>query len=535
LASAPPPLPLSLGQPPAYPAVRYYAAGLTDSQQLQTVAALGTTYTAAPLPCATSSLAPWAAHAPVATGRHVRSISWSPCTVTDLPVPAASQDGWLAQNIPASSSPLPPRIGSVSPLKCLPVGCTRREWAPEAPRPLQGSLSRCVSWSPDTMVVEPVPMDSQALPYSKDPSDAWFAPNILASSSSLPPRIGSVSPLKCMPAAYTRHEWDPEAKGQAPHPPAQAVPKAANFPQLLAEARSRLQQKVDAAAAVLDVYDVKQPNAEVSAPMEAEGASCLSALSPSQSSPATSPAPITSTKKPSSGLAKLKALLAESKLEEPAIRRPSDTLELSLKAIQSNLSGRPATQTPLPLPPLPALPSRYFTPPRVTSDLLTLSKSESTGRLDGPGEAKDYEGKTPCSVSSGTTVDPQRLLRMDQESEFDLATQKPKVEFSQQPETAASQASGLQLPTEPVTASFCQSRPSWTPPACPVNERGAPDPKPTRSQSVPTGLDLGQREVAEELKEKDGDPSNPRGAGDIAGGWSHFKAKAALHASDLAA
>eukprot|EP00439_Symbiodinium_sp_Y106_P042695 s790_g5.t1 len=1034
LASAPPPLPLSLGQPPAYPAVRYYAAGLTDSQQLQTVAALGTTYTAAPLPCATSSLAPWAAHAPVATGRHVRSISWSPCTVTDLPVPAASQDGWLAQNIPASSSPLPPRIGSVSPLKCLPVGCTRREWAPEAPRPLQGSLSRCVSWSPDTMVVEPVPMDSQALPYSKDPSDAWFAPNILASSSSLPPRIGSGSPLKCMPAAYTRHEWDPEAKGQAPHPPAQAVPKAANFPQLLAEERSRLQQKVDAAAAVLDVYDVKQPNAEVSAPMEAEGASCLSALSPSQSSPATSPAPITSTKKPSSGLAKLKvdhfgtfsgtfaqrycvfdkwwrpalqsgfnvsstspgpiffytgnespvgeyvnntglmwelgekmgallvfaehrcepdshpifkgdscprcvsycttaqaledyaaimsqlrqqhvqrapvivfggsyggmlsgwmrmkypevvdgaiaasapiwqlsttvtretvdwpavaisrglssaggssekclanlqvawpllrglespialqllgrhlntcaelesiesltswaaasffllaegnypypssyityavgsgsalpawpmrvacrglsgdfgidvkgsrsdvnytarmgalqvtvdwtrwwsngeqltkeelqasgilelaaavtdaagvwynasgdqscwnissggsqvppqtrqglklarasaaratsaasaascsacppcpscpacpvsrcagfeppcnftgqvpktfswdaivcnddlsqisaqglgrdlywppsvpfrnftiasmvgprqlvpasctehfnamglrgapvttdpwsgwltayyggrdALLAESKLEEPAIRRPSDTLELSLKAIQSNLSGRPATQTPLPLPPLPALPSRYFTPPRVTSDLLTLSKSESTGRLDGPGEAKDYEGKTPCSVSSGTTVDPQRLLRMDQESEFDLATQKPKVEFSQQPEMAASQASGLQLPTEPVTASFCQSRPSWTPPACPVNERGAPDPKPTRSQSVPTGLDLGQREVAEELKEKDGDPSNPRGAGDIAGGWSHFKAKAALHASDLAA
>ncbi|CAE7376116.1 PRCP [Symbiodinium sp. KB8] len=578
LASAPRPLPLSLGQPAtmqaeAYPAVRY-VAGLANSQQLPTMPALGTTHTAAPLPCATSLMASWAAQgAPVPTaqeastrplrqtgsfarrfdtartgqveGSHVRSISWSPCTVTDLPLPTASQDGWLAQSIPASDSPLPPRIGSVSPLKCLPAGCTRREWVPEAPRSLlQGSLSRCVSWSPDTMVVEPVPMESQALPYSKEPSDGWFAPNILASSSSsLPPRIGSVSPLKCMPAGYTRHEWDPEAKGQAPHPPTQiAVPQAASFPQLLAEARSRLQQKVDAAAALFDVYDATQPNAAVPTPMQAEGASCRSTLSPSPSSPATSPAPITSTKMPSSGLAKLKALLAESKVEEPAIRRPSDTLELSLKvlpkteAIQSNLSGCPGTQTPL--PPLPALPSRYFTPPRMTSDFLTLSKSESTG-LDGPGEAKDFEGKTPCSVSSGTTVDPQRLLRMDQESELDLAAaQKPKVEFSQQPEMAAtsatSQDSGLHLPTEPVTASCCQSRPSWTPPA-PANEKGAPDLKPTRSQSVPTGLDLGQREVAEGdlLKEKDGDPSNPRGAGDIAGGWSHFKAKAALHASDL--
>ncbi|CAE7438906.1 PRCP, partial [Symbiodinium sp. CCMP2456] len=467
-------------------------------------------------------------------GSHVRSISWSPCTVTDLPVPTASQDGWLAQSIPASGSPLPPRIGGGSPLKCLPAGCTRREWMPEAPRPLlQGSLSRCVSWSPDTMVVEPVPMDSQALPYSKDPSDAWFAPNILASSSSLPPRIGSVSPLKCMPAGYTRHEWDPEAKGQAPHPPAQIAVPQANFPQLLAEARSRLQQKVDAAVALFDAHDATQPNAEVPIPMQAEGASCRSTLSPSPSSPATSPAPITSTKKPSSGLAKLKALLAESKVEEPAVRRPSDTLELSLKVLPKTeaIQSSPGTQTPL--PPLPALPSRYFTPPRMTSDLLTLSKSGSTG-LDGPGEAKDFDGKTPCSVSSGTTVDPQRLLRMDQESEFDLAAaQKPKVEFSQQPEMASTlQDSGLHLPTEPVTASCCQSRPSWTPPA-PANERGAPDLKPTRSQSVPTGLDLGQREVAEELKEKDGDPSNPRGAGDIAGGWSHFKAKAALHASDL--
>ena len=42
-------------QTKAYPAVRYYAAGLTDSQQLQTVAALGATYTAAPLPCVTST------------------------------------------------------------------------------------------------------------------------------------------------------------------------------------------------------------------------------------------------------------------------------------------------------------------------------------------------------------------------------------------------------------------------------------------------------------------------------------------------
>ena len=41
-------------QTKAYPAVRY-VAGLANSQQLPTMPALGTTHTAAPLPCVTSA------------------------------------------------------------------------------------------------------------------------------------------------------------------------------------------------------------------------------------------------------------------------------------------------------------------------------------------------------------------------------------------------------------------------------------------------------------------------------------------------
>ena len=101
--------------------------------------------------------------------------------------------------------------------------------------------------------------------------------------------------------------------------------------------------------------------------------------------------------------------------------RPSDTLELSLKVPKTeagrklmncfgfrrrrfsrarlgyasellfvalmpqlglrNLSGRPATQTPLPLPPLPALPSRYFTPPRVSPGCLGVFSAGSGSKI----------------------------------------------------------------------------------------------------------------------------------------------------------
>ncbi|CAE7466953.1 arnA [Symbiodinium natans] len=322
---APPPLPLSLGYKDVGPHVSLgtenqvypmrYVASYTDSQQMPTVAALGNTHTVASLSSAAASTSPWTAQRltaqaargrpmsqtisngffvarpfetacsgqvevsqPFSQGSHLRCVSWSP-GATAAQVPMGSQETWFRQGIQGSSPPLSGSVGQyVSPFKCLPAGCARHEWHPEAQRPAvgpapvlkatsfqqplaetasrlqqkasqppsQGSHLRCVSWSPGATAAQ-VPMVSQVLPYSREPSDSWFVPGIQTSSS--PPLCGSVgqrvSPFKCLPAGCTRHEWDPEA----PRPPAEPAPvtQASDFEQLLAEAKSRLQQKVNAA------------------------------------------------------------------------------------------------------------------------------------------------------------------------------------------------------------------------------------------------------------------------------------------------
>ncbi|CAJ1403683.1 unnamed protein product [Effrenium voratum] len=158
----------------------------------------------------------------------------------------------------------------------------------------------------------------------------------------------SLSPLRCLPVRHSRQ--GSVAETEAP----------ANYAELLAEAKRRLQEKVDAAvsrslaAGQREQCESRADSAPPWAPSDTKatnGTPCDVRDTQMEASPSSRLEPLTLAAFPSpcgarhesTGLAKLKALLAESKLESPR-RRPSDGFSSASRASQQ------AGSLPDPLP-----------------------------------------------------------------------------------------------------------------------------------------------------------------------------------------